>query len=97
MKKTAIACALMLCLLLSACSANPPEKTADGADWGADWTTVSAFLGVEPMDGWTVQRNEDMLRRMARSMPPGRAAKRSPIPMPTGTRSRPTTRRSIWL
>lgn len=61
MKKTVIACALMLCLLLTACSAKPPEKTADGADWGADWTTVGSFLGVKPTDGWTVQRNEDML------------------------------------
>ncbi len=61
MKKTAILCTLILCLMLSACGAKPPEKAADGAAWGEDWTTLGSFLGVEPMDGWTVQRNEDVL------------------------------------
>lgn len=61
MKKTAILCTLMLCLMLSACSSQLPEKTADGAAWGKDWTTIGSVLGVEPMDGWTVQRNEDVL------------------------------------
>lgn len=61
MRKTAIACILLLCLTLSACGAEAPEKTAGGEAWGRDWTTIGAFLGVEPMDGWTVQRNEDVL------------------------------------
>lgn len=61
MKKTAIVCTLILCLMLSACGAKLPEKTADGGAWGKDWTTIGSVLGVEPMDGWTVQRNEDVL------------------------------------
>lgn len=61
MKKAAIVCTLMLCLMLSACGAKLPEKTADGAAWGKGWTTIGSVLGVEPMDGWTVQRNEDVL------------------------------------
>lgn len=61
MKKTAIVCILISCLTLSACGAKVPEKTADGAQWDEDWTTIGAFLGVEPMEGWAVQRNEDVL------------------------------------
>lgn len=61
MRKTAIVCILFLCLTLSACGAKAPEKAADGAPWGKDWTTIGAFLGVEPMEGWTVRRNEDVL------------------------------------
>lgn len=61
MKKTAFVCTLILCLLLSACGTKLPEKTADGAQWGKDWTTIGSALGVEPMDGWTVRRNEDVL------------------------------------
>lgn len=61
MKKTAFLCTLILCLMLSACGAKLPEKAADGTAWGEDWTTLGDFLGVEPMDGWTVQRNEDVL------------------------------------
>ncbi len=61
MKRTAIVCILILCLMLSACGGKAPEKAADGAQWSKDWTTIGAFLGVEPMDGWTVQRNEDVL------------------------------------
>lgn len=61
MKKTALVCTLIFCLMLSACGAKLPEKTADGAQWGKDWTTIGSALGVEPMDGWTVQRNEDVL------------------------------------
>lgn len=61
MKKTAFVCTLILCLMLSACGAKLPEKAADGTAWGEDWTTIGSALGVEPMDGWTVQRNEDVL------------------------------------
>lgn len=61
MKKAAIVCTLILCLMLSACGNKLPEKTADGAAWSKDWTTIGSALGVEPMDGWTVQRNEDVL------------------------------------
>lgn len=61
MKKAAILCTLMLCLMLSACGAKLPEKTVDGGAWDKGWTTIGSVLGVEPMDGWTVQRNEDVL------------------------------------
>lgn len=61
MKKAAIVCTLILCLMLSACGVKLPEKTAEGGAWGKDWTTIGSVLGVEPMDGWTVQRNEDVL------------------------------------
>ncbi|MGM9604587.1 MAG: hypothetical protein ACI3XG_05940 [Faecousia sp.] len=61
MKRIAIVCTLFVCLMLSACGNQLPEKTAEGEAWGEDWTTLGSFLGVEPMDGWTVQRNEDVL------------------------------------
>lgn len=61
MKKALTVCILILCLMLSACGAKVPEKAADGAQWGEDWTTIGSFLGVEPMDGWILQRNEDVL------------------------------------
>ncbi len=61
MKKTALIYILIFCLTLSACGAKVPEKTAQGAAWGRDWTTIGSFLGVEPMEGWTMQRNEDVL------------------------------------
>lgn len=61
MKKTALVCTLIFCLMLSACGNQVPEKTAEGEAWGEDWTTLGSFLGVEPMDGWTVRRNEDVL------------------------------------
>lgn len=59
MKKTALVCTLILCLILSACGAK--EKTAGGAQWDEGWTAIGSALGVESMDGWTVQRNEDVL------------------------------------
>lgn len=61
MKKTAFLLTLIACLTLSACGAKPPEKTAEGEAWSRDWTTVGNLVGVEPEEGWTVQRNEDML------------------------------------
>lgn len=61
MKKTALVCTLIFCLMLSACSNKLPEKTVEGEAWGKDWTTIGSVLGVEPMEGWTVQRNEDVL------------------------------------
>lgn len=61
MKKTFLLWTLMICLMLSACGAKLPEKTADGAPWDKDWTTIGDFMGVEPSAGWTLQRNEDVL------------------------------------
>lgn len=52
---------LLFCLFLTACGIQPPEKTADGSPWQSDWENVGSLLGVEPMSGWTVQRNEDVL------------------------------------
>lgn len=61
MKKIPIVCTVILCLMMSACGNKLPEKTADGAAWNQDWTTIGEIMGVEPRDGWTVQRNEDVL------------------------------------
>lgn len=47
--------------MLSACGVKVPEKTADGKAWDKDWMTIGDMMGVEPREGWTVQRNEDVL------------------------------------
>lgn len=52
---------LLLCLLLTACGPKVPEKTADGSPWQKNWDNVGSLLGVEPMEGWMVSRNEDAL------------------------------------
>lgn len=61
MKKTALIAVLVLCLVLSACGIQPPQKTAEGTPWDADWTTLGAIMGVDPLEGWTLQRSEDVL------------------------------------
>lgn len=61
MKKTVILC-LILCLLLSGCASPAlPETASDGTPWAEDWVNLGAVLGVEPMEGWAAQRNEDVL------------------------------------
>lgn len=52
---------LLLCLLLTACGPKVPEAAADGSVWQESWDTVGSLLGIEPMEGWAVQRNEDVL------------------------------------
>ena len=61
MKKKWMLFLLALCVSLTACASAPPERTADGLQWGSDWTTVGNLLGVEPKEGWTLSRSEDML------------------------------------
>lgn len=61
MKKATIVISIILCLMLSACGAKLPEKAADGTAWEDSWTTIGGFLGVEPMEGWDILRNEDVL------------------------------------
>lgn len=60
MKKRLIFIVLALCLVFTGCS-KAPSKAIDGLDWDKDWTTVGSLLGVEPRDGWTLQRSEDVL------------------------------------
>lgn len=62
MKKKSIVICLILCLLMGGCASQTmPETAADGTPWGADWTNLGTVAGVEPLDGWTAQRNEDVL------------------------------------
>lgn len=62
MKKRIFALCLILTLLLTGCSLpEPPETAADGTPWSDDWTTLGAVLGVEPVEGWRMLRNEDAL------------------------------------
>lgn len=62
MKKISVIFCLILCLLISSCSSQTlPETAADGTPWSEDWTSLGTVLGVEPMEGWTAQRNEDIL------------------------------------
>lgn len=61
MKKAVLVLMMILCLLLSACGIKPPEKTSDGAAWDASWTTLGRAMGVEELEGWNLQRSEDVL------------------------------------
>ena len=62
MKKRLLALGLILALLLGGCAIpEHPDTAADGTPWGKDWTDVGAVLGIEPQNGWTLQRNEDLL------------------------------------
>ncbi|MBQ8238521.1 MAG: hypothetical protein IJZ39_10290 [Oscillospiraceae bacterium] len=62
MKKRTIIICLIFSLLLGGCAPQAmPETAADGTPWGADWTNLGTVAGVEPLDGWTAQRNEDVL------------------------------------
>lgn len=62
MKKKITALLLILCILLTGCSLpEAPDVAADGTPWSDEWTTVGAVLGVENIEGWKNQRNEDLL------------------------------------
>ncbi len=61
MKRITPVFCLILCLLLAGCGQKLPEKTADGIPWEERWVTLGSCVGVETPEGWTVQRNEDLL------------------------------------
>lgn len=62
LKKRIVILCLILSLVLTGCSLpQTPDVAADGTPWGDDWTNVGAVLGVEPLEGWTSQRSEDLL------------------------------------
>lgn len=44
---------LLLVVCLTGCAPRSP--------WAADWTDLGGQIGVEPQEGWTLQRNEDVL------------------------------------
>ncbi len=61
MKRTLLVFCLILCLLLVGCEQNLPEKTVNGTPWSETWITLGSIVGAETLDGWTVERNEDVL------------------------------------
>lgn len=61
MKKQIVILALMLVLLLSGCAQELPAQDADGNPWQESWVSLGNVVGVEPMEGWSTQRNEDVL------------------------------------
>ncbi len=61
MKRITPVFCLILCLLLAGCEQKLPEKAADGTPWEESWVTLGSCVGVETPEGWTVQRNEDVL------------------------------------
>lgn len=61
MKRIVLSLALILCAALSACGIRPPEKASDGTPWNSDWTTMGSIMGVEELEGWTLERSEDVL------------------------------------
>ena len=52
--------ALLAALLLTGCAART-GPTNEELGWGADWVRVGALLGVEPMDGFTLSENKDVM------------------------------------
>ena len=59
MKRT-ISLALLTVLLLTGCAAQT-GPTNEELGWDEDWVRVSALLGVEPMDGFTLSENIDAM------------------------------------
>ena len=58
--KRAISMALLAILLLAGC-ADPSGPTNEELGWDKDWVRVGALLGVEPMDGFTLSENKDVM------------------------------------
>ena len=59
MKRT-ISLALLAVLLLTGCSAQT-GPTNEELGWDKDWVRVGALLGVEPMNGFTLSENKDVM------------------------------------
>ena len=49
---------LLVALLLAGCA---PQTAKLPDDWDANWTCLGSFLGIEPMDGFSVNENKDAL------------------------------------
>lgn len=58
--KRAISLALLAALLFTGCAAQT-GPTNEELGWDKDWVRVGALLGVEPMDGFTLSENKDVM------------------------------------
>lgn len=58
--KRVISMALLAVLLLTGCAART-GPTNEELGWGEDWARVSALLGVEPLEGFTLRENIDAM------------------------------------
>ena len=58
--KRAFSLALLVALLLTGCAARTGPSNEE-LGWDKDWARVSALLGVEPMDGFTLSENKDVM------------------------------------
>lgn len=61
MKKRISLLLAALCLCLAGCAALPPERAADGSDWGKGWVTMGGVLGVDTPEGLTPRENNEAL------------------------------------
>ena len=52
--------ALLAALLLTGCAAQT-GPTKEELGWDKDWARVGVLLGVEPMDGFTLNENKDVM------------------------------------
>ena len=58
--KRVISLALLAVLLLSGCAAQT-GPTNEELGWDKDWVRVGVLLGVEPVDGFTLSENKDVM------------------------------------
>ena len=49
----------VLCVLLAGCA--PSGPTNEELGWDEDWARVGTLLGVEPMDGFSLSENKDVM------------------------------------
>ncbi len=61
MNKRWMALGLILGLLLCGCSQQLPQTDAAGNPWQESWVTLGYTLGAETLEGWALQRSEDVL------------------------------------
>lgn len=52
---------LIFATILTGCGVKTPTKTVAGTPWDSRWDNVGSLMGVEPADGWTLSRSEDVL------------------------------------
>ena len=58
--KRVVSLALLAVLLLTGCAART-GPTNEELGWDADWERVGPLLGVEPMDGFALDENKDVM------------------------------------